>query len=528
MFNITVSSKLADKLESQQFNMVKDNVDRGLFLTSMDFKYKNSFYFNRNDKLIEFENLIKDNINDVDFLYALSWYTGKVLGLRLAPVVIITQLINAGKIDKDMLECVVNDVFTRPDFIANSLSYNKKINNAKSIAKIPQVYKDILRNKLSNFNEITLKKRRMERREVKLSDLIKVLKPRPRNQQMSKLYKDIIEKNRGASLVVEKSADGRVTKADSITAVLSDNTITDSEKSYYIEDNLRNLPINALLTNLTNIELNDNNCKVIASRIDSIFKDANAVRFLNPFDLIMLRSYDWTNVFKETRYRYHREGWNLVETSDSFVSSVNKILMKNIVNTININAKCPLILFDISGSMYGESVKMGIKILSFLLPIIGRFTDNIVYYDFGDNLHNKTNIMKNLLNKEPLDVAKVLCKHYYDLPEGTRLLDCTRKAVLRHNDEIDSVMIITDEMTWADTRSSLTRFRSVIPSKLHDRSILFNVNRAQSGSNTAIEPSAQISRIAGLDAKMLYLIEAMFDFDNFKAKMIKSFKKTAG
>ena len=132
--------------------------------------------------------------------------------------------------------------------------------------------------------------------------------------------------------------------------------------------------------------------------------------------------------------------------------------------------------------------------------------------------------MNKLLKKTPYEVAEVLCKEYEKLPEGTSLLRCLGSAISQpESREIDGIVIISDEMTWADSKSALDGFRTTIPKHLHSRTFLYNVNQSQTGGNTAIEPSANISRVSGLDAKSLYLMEAMFDFDSFKSKIITAY-----
>jgi hypothetical protein len=516
--------KNAKVVDATKFNMVKDRSDRALFLTALDFKFRNSFYLNKHEMVEKFGNII-DQINDPEYLYATAWYLGKILGLRLSPVLLTTRNVykTAKNVSKEDVDFVVNNVFTRPDFISNAMVYYKMITKSSSISNIPDGFKSALKTALENFSPITLKKRKMKRREVKLADMIKVLRPRPSTPEKSLLYKAIIENTKGASLVVEKNDDGKVTKADSFVAVLSDKTVTKSDLADFVEDNLEKIAINELITNLSNIELNAKNIGIIGRRLSSIFNDAGALRFLNPFDLLMIGP---RKLPKSTeRYYFEREAWGVAIKDTGFKTLVDNLLIENFINTINIKAKNPLIMFDISGSMQGDPAKMGIKVLSFLLPILGRFTNSVQYFDFGNRIYDISSTMNPLLKKTPYEVAEFLCKKYENLPEGTALLSCLQSAIsATKSKEIDGIIIISDEMTWADSKEALKGFRKIIPDHLHKTTFLYNVNQAQTGGNTAIEPSANISRVSGLDAKSLFLMEAMFDFDSFKNKIISAYR----
>lgn len=494
-----------------------DRYDRVLFNVASQFKFRNGSYFSDKDKLAQLEKAIDDNIKagDKEYILALAWFLGSVNGVRLSPTVLLSYLVFKNKITnpnmKDV-QFIVNEVFTRPDFIANAASYYKMTTGHSSFADMPLYFKNMLRNKLSTFSSTTLKKRKMKSRDIKLADLIKVLKPRPQNAEMSALYKAIIENNRMASLQVVKDETGKVVKADSAVAVLSSTNVTNENKVDYLIKNINTIAINELIRNLTQYPVTA--YQKIEKRLTNALNSSQAFRYVNPFDLLLM-SLD----------RYSMVGNN------QLLSIIDRVLMKTICNNISFNVKNPMILVDFSGSMdfargknSEKSILYAIKYLSLILPILMKNDVNLKFYNFNVGLSDFTTKFIKLFGDRSLTpnmVAKELINFYRGAVNGgTSLRDCTYTATSRHP-ECDCLLIFTDEVSWAD-KYTVDDYKSIIPSHLKYKTFVFNILPTE---NTMFCKEDEISRISGLDANGLYLMNALLDFDSFKKNLITMYKE---
>jgi hypothetical protein len=491
----------------------KDANDRALYNIAASFIYRNGGYMTDQERLQNLEASIDECIRsgDKDYVYALAWFLGKIQGIRLSPTLITTKLVDyAVSVDDwNKIEKIVKDVYTRPDFIANSLAYYKMRNNAKSISQINYHYKKILSKQLSSYNELTLKKRKMKRRAVKLADLIKVLRPFPKNKRMSKLYKAIIENDKEASLQVTVATDGSVKKADSGVAVLSSKKVSDNNKVKYLIENIDNLPLNELIRNAKQIP--DQYHARIGNRLIDAFLNDNAQRFLNPFDLVLLSSTSPT-----------------MGGSYSLRNTFDNILQNYLFAHMDFGCKNPVILMDISASMgfdisKKKSINMAVLYLSFILPIILKNDlESFKYYDFDFSLNDRslgifTAIKKTGMYQQANAIADYFISDYkYKLKYGTSLRYCTKDAI-QINPNCDGLFIFTDEVTWAD---NISWSNGIIPEKLHGKTFLFNVDPNRYSAFSKVD---KITRVSGLDGKFIYMLNGLMNFPVFKENIIKLF-----
>ena len=485
-----------------------------LYNIATSFKYRNGSYFSKDDYLKILEDAIEHNVqkNDIEYIFALSWFLGKVSGIRLSPTIILSYLIYKNKIKVldyiDDIKFIVDDVFTRPDFIANSMAYYKKINNGKSIGFINYYFKTILKEKFEQYSDVTLKKRKMKSRKIKLADLIKVLRPRPKTTEMSILYKAIIENDKIASLSVQKNTNGDIIKADSGIAVLTKSDISKDQKLEYLIKNINKLPINELIRNLTVFPV-ESYGKII-DRLNDSFSGVDSFRYVNPFDLVLCNN------------KYFSMGGSL-----TLRSMLDYVLYNTFVKNININSTSPVLLVDISGSMgfgYGKcDVPMirAIKYISIILSVLINNNINFKYYDFGNTYYDRTEVIKRMGYKTPNAIAEYLIKFYREkLYSSTALVDCTR-GVLRLNPECDSFFVFSDEVSWAD-KTKLDEYSKSIPERLYNRSFVFNVKPTK---HTVFSDADKVTRISGFDGKIMFLISSMLNFDNFSDFIINLYKE---
>jgi len=436
----------------------------------------------------------------------LAWYLGKILGIRLSPTIITTELA-LNNPNFEVIKKIAKAVFTRPDFIANAVGYIKFKYAVKSfLHRTPAGYAEILKKQLESFSELTLKKQKMKRRAIKLADLIKTLRPSPKDKEISKLYKAIIENDKSASLKTEISEDGKIISSEHITSAISSDKVSHSEKKEFVQKNISNIPINALVKNLSFVEAKD--AAVLEKRLSAAFESGDGLRFINPFDLIMLNNIEYG--------RYSAEGEG-VRVNPMITRVLDRILQKYV--QVDVDTKHPLVLYDCSGSMFGEPHRTGIKFISALGKI---FQKNFKFYKFEYQEIDITRSVQNIFinSSGPNEFARSL-QRLIDCNGGTALLK-SMKTVLNDHPETDLFIIVTDEITWAD-RDNLEAYRRILPDHLLGKTILFN---AAPGVGSVFKPGADITRLAGLSGRILSVIKAISNFDKFKEEMIAEFKAT--
>jgi len=522
MNKTTITKKNSTIINEEGYKVYKRPADVDLFLHSSAFRFKNSFYHSDKEIVEYLVDLIHKN--DSDFVYALAYYLGKEIGLRLSPTIMTTELALSDSADWKKIEKIVNDIFTRPDFLANSCGYIKYKFNVKSfMEKLPEEFRKILKTRLENFNELTLKRRKMRRKEIKLSDLIKTLRPRPKDVEMSKLYKAIIENDKLASLKIEIE-NGEIQKAEHLTAAISSDKVSRSEKTKFVTENIDNIPINALLKNLSYLPETEEAIKKLEVRLEDFFRFGNK-RFINPFDLIMLE-HSWSTNYDTITPNDFIKDYSIV--NEEIQNVLNKILNKYIVPKFR-DVDYAVILYDYSGSMKGEPHRIGTKFITMISNLLrenkGIFSK---FYIFNHRIDDYTGEIKALItncsqpNSEYFDYLQFAYNFHRKInPNGsTSLLDAI-KYVLNKNTKMDFFVIITDETTWTDSYH-IKAYKRIIPQKLYGRTILFN---ACPGVGTVFKPSIDVIKVSGLNNVTLDIIRAMSNFTEFKNEIINNFNK---
>jgi len=85
-----------------------------------------------------------------------------------------------------------NSWITRPDILADVV-WTYSYLSGESIKKIPTFLRKLIKARLETFDRKQLLKHKLERREIKLKDLIKLYRPKPATVELAKVYKEIIE-----------------------------------------------------------------------------------------------------------------------------------------------------------------------------------------------------------------------------------------------------------------------------------------------------------------------------------------------
>jgi hypothetical protein len=389
-----------------------------LYLEASNLKIKDSeFYQSAEEKLRGFiaqANAEKDN----EYIAGLAKFMADN-GLKLSPVVLSVVLSNR---HYSFREKGFEKIFNTPQRIAEAIVLGKthKLNNSFKI--------NVLRKALEEMKPYTLRKNRMENRKVKLKDLIKLLRPKPKDEETSKLYKAIIESAKLSKLKPE----------DTLVSMKSDASKTDEQKLEYYSGNINKIPINQLIRNLEFI-IKKGDYKQQTELMNAVIDRLNSVndfRFFNIFDLITA-SLEVPELQKP-----------LHEVTKRFIAKVKA------ANKMDFG-KCT-VLFDVSGSMIGKGIDDGFKYLVLFTLLyqdtkIWKFNDELI--SFKDS-----NVVKNILAGNLKDA-----KAEFSVCGSTALVESM--MTLANKEELKTLVVISDEVSWKEG-SDLRKYIELAANKL--------------------------------------------------------------
>ena len=377
-----------------------------LYLEASNLKIKSDAFYQTADEKLK---SVIDQANklDIEYVSGLAKYLASN-GLKLSPVVLASVLSSRKMSFRDK---GFEFIFNTPERIAEAVALGKSMHLNNSFKK------NVLKVSLEKMGEFTLRKNRMMNRKIKLRDLIKLLRPKPKDENMAMLYKAIIENTKEAKL---KST-------ETLVSIKSDKEISMEDKKKFIVESLDKIPINQLIRNLKFIDENFSFTEgnKLKERIIDKLNNIKDFRFLNIFDLIEVA----VNVpgFEKPMFE------------------VTKRYIENFKKDLNIDFKDSIVLFDFSGSMAGEPKNVGFK----YLVLFSLLFDNLKMYGFANNLWeiNGRNDVIKLIKTGQLTKAKEVIDRQPG--GGTALLDSINKVLIL-NPELTDLVTISDEVSWAE------------------------------------------------------------------------------
>jgi len=461
------------------------------YLSSANLRLKSdSFYQDAPSKLKEILEL--GSKLDEDYILGLAKFLADK-GLKLSPVILLSALSNRKYSFRGKN---VKYIFNTPARIAEAVAVNNmglvKLNNSFK--------KHILKEALEEMGEFTLRKNKMKRRKIKLADLIKLLRAKPKNEQLAKLYKAIIENAKEASLK----------DTENIVTIKSSTNLKEEEKKELINTNLEKMPINQIIRNLKfladkydfkkNIE--------IQQRVVEKLNSVNDYRMLNIFDIIMAAMF--VPQFEKA----------LFEVVKRFVEKTREEFDFQTDATV---------LFDISGSMGSGGLFGGLrpdnkdgKGLGFMyLVLFALLMKNLKLRTFSNELIKNekelTTVIKKIQDGSLQGAYKIFDEHFSKHSSGTALLN-SALALCEEDKEIKNLIVITDEVSWE--KQNLTGSIAELSKKLNDKN-LFIVNPVVYNSTVF---DKNVVAVSSLNPSVLLDFSIFLDEKGF-VNYIKNYKK---
>ncbi|MCX7758644.1 MAG: hypothetical protein N2169_03395 [bacterium] len=204
-------------------------------------------------------------------------------GRKAVPMLILGYLIyyyqnlensdNSDCLRERLKQAINNYTLKTPVRIAEMIVCWQYLNKIKlgivpSIKRLPNFVKKRLKYVLENYSPLTLKKAKMLKKSIKLKDLIKVLRPKPKDNLLSVLYAGIIQDSKISKLKTTEIVP-LVVKSESL-----------------IKQKIDSLPLQALMRNLSKINFEDTETFEIVKNklLNTVSKMDKLRRFINIFD----------------------------------------------------------------------------------------------------------------------------------------------------------------------------------------------------------------------------------------------------
>jgi len=408
-----------------------------LYLEASNLKIKeDEFYQSAEGKLSSFLTLAQElSIRNPEYVLGLAKFMSDN-GLKLSPVVLCSALSNDKyELDNDDRKHLLQ-IFNTPQRIAEAIG----LQNIKLVHLNNSFKKHILKVALENMSAYTLQKNKMSNRKIKTKDLIKLLRPLPKDSFSAKLYQDIIEDGILSKL-----------KEQTLVSVKSDDKLSMAEKKKYYQENIDRIPINMLIRNLRfiveNFDFKDG--ALMQIKVIEKLNSVTDYRFLNIFDVITAAR-ELPQLEKA-----------LFEVVNKFCNDVkDKFDYHNISGTV---------LYDFSGSMDGKGIEDGFKYLVLMSLIFDKLNIKCFSNDLSGSVKLDsviTDIRKGLISRAYTNIKSEFRREC----GGTALLRCT-KQLLNEQSEIKNLIIISDEVSWEEG-SDLTGAINSIHEKMKGRNLI--------------------------------------------------------
>lgn len=523
--------------------------DKRLLFKQLSFTNAQTYYLTTSEVLKGF---ISDVYLDPKYALAIANFAATKFKLRTSVQVIVGQVsqmiaLDQDKITNDCKEIIksnFNKWISRPDMLADVVWTYSYITGAK-ISQIPTFLKTLAKKRLESFDKKSLVKHRLENREIKLKDLIKLYRPKPATVEMAKVFKEIIEGKQKLDQeeFIRLVTNSDVTKED-LKEKLTRKLEQDSNKIQSGNKVKFDIPLNALIRNLSKFQ-EDNDPEVI-NLIKIRLEDAinNNVTLLNPFDLLV-----------STR---NGERPNL---SGDIIDLLNKQILQSFENIEYRFENDFDIILDISGSMFNpEWIKITSKYIALMLTLgyiskvntnLNLFIDGLLERDnntylsayYGKRVlptlpggyknlsevyqYLDKNIKSEYLLSKPLELYWFILDKFnneFSVMSGGTQLKSSLVQYVGKSYQKDDLVIISDEMTWADKEIDDMLFVFNEQKRQKSEYKLILINPVSSYGLTPFASEDNILRLSGLNPKIFDYAYIIHNFDAFKEKMINDLK----
>ena len=484
-------------------------------------------------------NRIKSLLDKVDPLFSakLAIYARNEGNLRSVTHLIAAYI--AGKISgSDWARRFYSKIVIRPDDMSEILACYAACTgqkDPKNIKKIPNSIKKGFREVLERLDAYQIDKYKMERRSIKLVDLVRLF--HPANQKNYALYGKLLNGESLEGTYNSKILEKEMSKAGQKATTQEEKDALKEEAITSVVENIKGMPIMNLIRNLRNILMYapdsvDNACAQLRIENKIINSRLLPFRFATAYSEIEKLSYDGTKRGPVTSIAFESDSPNSKMTEERF-NTLKQHILDALEDAIQISCKnIPelegnvAILIDHSGSVRGDAGGHS-RVSAFSATtraMIGNLFGSMVAYRqknvyiglFGDRLINV-----------PIDRSKKLLdfnKESY--AKGAECGGATEqgiydflRTVVKEKKKVDNIIVFSDCQIGSNnhrftdwygrgTATTGPHFHEVFKEfrKINPQANFIVCNLNQSGGTSVFDKSQRILNIAGWSEKIFDLI----------------------
>jgi hypothetical protein len=453
---------------------------------------KDSYYeseFNKINRIEEIINSVND-IETIEYIAKAAIYSRTVGNMRSLPVLLTVLLAEKIK-DNELIRKLVRTMVQRPDEMTeivslwDSRNHNKINGKSKNVpSSIRRGLKDILES--DKFNAFGYK-RYFGTGKVKISDIVNIAHPKPKNDEMSKMFKQILEKNLPNIETLETLRPNGMDSKSAIMKLLND----------------KKLGYMAAIKNIKNfVEANptDEEFDTFFSYIENEKAIINSKVF--PFrywDAWKMTSTSNINVFRLKRIK-------------KALDKVFKIASKNF-ELIAENERVAIIL-DESGSMHGNNFDNACVLSGMVASKIPN--ENFVVYSFDSNCRERQ-----FNSNEVFDsIERILSAGAMG---GATYFSKPMEKLLASKTIVDKIFIFTDMQMYSnyvqyDFVEYIKRYQKINPNV---KLIFWNLQSYAGGTPISLHNDF-ITEISGFSSNMVEKLPFILKNKNFIVEEIEN------
>lgn len=336
---------------------------------------KDTFYNSSDELFSRFKKNLSSLVSqsELDFIANVALFARKHMDLRTYPIVLViefaAELARKKKHYVNMRKLVC-DVITRCDELTELYSYALKVFGTKN--NIPLAIKKGVADAFNKFDAYQFAKYNGGNKSLKFKDLLRIVHPKPLNEEKSKIFSDIMNDSLSTPYTweTELSSNGQKHVAEQKSKATIWKELLSSNKLGYM----------ALLKNLRNIE---ETCDSELVKMAALaISNKNSVLKSKQLPMSFLQAYD-----------------NISTTV--LRSAISSAIRHSSANIPNMGANI-LVVVDNSGSMSGTPIKLASLFASMIKAghkdskVTGVvFANRAEYFEFDEDFEKNSNLIRN-------------------------------------------------------------------------------------------------------------------------------------
>lgn len=472
---------------------------------------KDNFYESDNERMDRIESVVASLSNSnitpeyedaIEFLAKAIVYSRTVANIRSLPT-FLTVILSEYVKNNGIVRKVVRNAISRPDDMTELVSL-WDLRNPKSETSSENVpssirrgLKDVLES--DKFNAFGYK-RYFGSNKVKMSDIVKIARPYPKNDEQSKLFKQIIEGSLDRIETVESMRSDETSSKDVIVKLLKDKKLgymaAIKNIVNFIKDNPTDEEFNMFVEYLGN-ENAIKNSKLFPFRIWDAWKMIEQTTYISDFKIKQLR--------------------NVLDKALSVLIQETKMFDEN---------ERVAIILDESGSMSTSSFNSSFYEIGLLLSAIilsKADENNTLFYTFADECRKRNTTISSILD---------FVNNAGSIQGGGTYFEKVFEKLLASETVVDKIVIFTDMQLysikgfnyyWVSDATLYEFYNKYLKINPNVKIIFWNLNSYQGGTPLSLKENG-VCEINGFSANIINSFPKLLKDKNYILNEIEKIK----